>query len=263
MGSVLPSFTDPPVVEVVMGVQFEPLDKLFTPHAGLFWETVRSQYPVFKENPPIVPQMEEFKEPGALKNVDLELTSVPPFPRIFFEHDSGEWLIQLQKDRFLHNWRSASSATKYPRYDAVRKKFLSQWSNFRKFIGDNELGDLKITQLEITYLNHIAPWTDTSDIGEVFPDFQWRTCDRVLSKPEACNISCAFMLTDETSRLRVNIKPGIHKDKGRILLFNLTARGAPHEQDVEAWFDDGRGWIVRAFKDLTSQEWHKKWGLIE
>ncbi len=259
MGSQLPSFSSPPVVEVVMGVQFQPLARLQAPHFGLFWQAVRPEYSSCRENPPIGPQLEDLDKPGAFKKVGVGFSQVPPLPRTFFEDASGQWLIQLQRDRFLHNWRCGLEDGGYPRYPAVREKFLSQWSNFQQFVTDNELGDLNVTQLEITYLNHIAPWTDESELGDLFPDFRWRDTDRLLSRPEAYNISCAFTSGDSPSRLRATVRPGIHHKKGNVLLFELTVRGVADKGDLKSWFDDGRRWIVTAFADLTSDEWHKKW----
>lgn len=260
MGSDLPSFDKPPVVEVVMGVQFQPLAGLQVPHVGRFWDTVRSEYSECNENPPIVPQIENLDSPGELQGPTLGFSQIPPIPRVFFESADGEWLIQLQKDRFLHNWRSSPENADYPRYPTVQERFFSQWSNFGQFVADEELGDVSVTQLEITYLNHIAPWNNDSNVGEVFPDFRWRESKRLLGRPEACNIKCAFTSSDNSSRLRATIRPGIHPEKGNILLFELTVRGLPDDDDYEKWFDNGRRWIVTAFADLTSDEWHKNWG---
>lgn len=260
INSELPSFKSPPVVEVVMGVQFRPLSKFQTPHVGLFWETVRPDYSTSSENPPIVPQIEEFTSLGALRDNSLAMTRIPPLPRVFFEHTSSEWIIQLQRDRFLHNWRLVSGQAVYPRYPAIREEFFSQWANFRKFVADQELGEIEVTQVEITYLNHIFPWEEHAELGEVFPDFRWRGEERLLSKPETHSISCTFKSSKNRSRLRATIKPGTHKEKGHILLFDLTARGAPEEESLEEWFDEARRWIVTAFADLTSHEWHEKWG---
>ncbi len=263
MAAQLPSFGSPPVVEVVMGVQFQPLAQLRSPHFGLFWETVRPEYSSCRENPPIAPQLEDPSKPGATKDVQLQMSLVPPLPRVFFEDASGQWLIQLQRDRFLHNWRCGAKEGDYPRYPAVQEKFLSQWSNFRQFVAANELGDIDVTQLEITYLNHIAPWTDQSELGDLFPDFRWRKGERSLGRPEACNISYAFTSSDGLSRLRATVRPGIHPKKGNVLLFELTVRGVAEKDDFEDWFDNGRSWIVTAFADLTSDEWHKKWERVK
>ncbi len=255
----LPSFNRPPVVEVVMGVQFQPLKQLQAPYFGLFWQTVRAEYSSCSENPPITPQLEDLGSPGGLSDTKFQFSQVPPLPRVFFEDPSGQWLIQLQRDRFLHNWRCGPGEGGYPRYPAVREKFFSQWSSFQQFVADNQLGDINVTQLEITYLNHVAPWSEESEVGDVFPDFRWRKGNRFLGKPEACNISCAFTSSDSPSRLRATVRPGIHPTKGNLLLFELTVRGVAENDDFESWFDGGRRQIVTAFADLTSDEWHKKW----
>jgi uncharacterized protein (TIGR04255 family) len=249
-----------------MGVQFDPLP-LLLPYVGLFWETVRSSYPCCSENPPIAPQLEDLSRdapPGAGK-VTLAFSEVPLLPRGFFVSEAGNWLIQLQRDRFLHNWRSISAADEYPRYEVVKERFLSQWGNFRRFVAENKdaLGSIRLTQCEITYLNHIGPWSTESDLGDVFPDFQWRKGDRLLAKPDFYSVSCAFTSSEKRSRLRATIKPGVHKERGAILLLDLTVRGDPENSEgegLETWFDEGRRWIVTAFADLTSEKWHRTWG---
>jgi uncharacterized protein (TIGR04255 family) len=179
---------------------------------------------------------------------------------VFFECADGPWLIQVQRDRFLHNWRYYSGKEVYPRYPTVRKAFLDQWSHFSGFVDTNNLGPINVTQLEITYLNHIVPWTDDSELGEVFPDFRWRSGARLLDKPETCRVALSFVSSDKSSRLRATIRPGVHQEKGKVLLFELTVRGVAKPGEFDAWFDAGRQWIVTAFADLTSDEWHRKWG---
>lgn len=259
--SELPGFENPPVIEVVMGVQFQSLTKLYAPHTGLFWSKVRSTYPICRENPPIIPRIEDFQRPGGLRQTKVGLSALPSLSRVFFERLDGEWLIQLQRDRFLHNWRSRPSTPDYPRYPVVRKEFFEQWDNFQQFVAENELGEINITQLEITYLNHIA--VSASDFVDVFSDFGWLTGKRLLGKPESISVSCSFRSPNSSSRLRVEIRPGKHEEKGDILLFELTVRGVQGEQSIKNWFDQGRAWIVNAFADLTNESWHKKWGKTE
>ena len=42
----LPDFGNPPVTEVVLGVQFGTLDRLLAPHLGLVWTEFRDQFPL-------------------------------------------------------------------------------------------------------------------------------------------------------------------------------------------------------------------------
>jgi hypothetical protein len=39
MAGSLPKYSKPPVIETVLGVQFEPLAKFRTAHAGCFWKS--------------------------------------------------------------------------------------------------------------------------------------------------------------------------------------------------------------------------------
>ena len=157
MADNLPSFDRPPVNEVVMGVQFGTLDGLLAPHVGKFWATVESEYPRCSDNPPIIAILENFEKPGAVMRLrhSFTLSPTPDLPRIFLEDASGQWLIQIQRDRFLHNWRVGEDESEYPRYPEVKRRFFEQWARFQQFVQQNELGTIQITQLEITYLNRI------------------------------------------------------------------------------------------------------------
>lgn len=254
----LPSFEHPPVVEVVMGVQFQRLDALLAPHLGKFWTMIDTEYPECRENPPIIPQIEDFSQPGAIQRGQFELSNSPDLPRVFFEDGSGRWLIQVQRDRFLHNWRSGTDQVEYPRYPEVSRRFFKQWETFQAFANDIGLESIQIVQLEITYLNQVP--IASAQLGEVFPDFSWRDGNRILPRPESCTVFCSFMGKDGLKRLRVSVQPVLHEGQQQ-LRFELTVRGTRREDEsLEKWFADGRAWIVTAFADLTSPEWHDKWG---
>ena len=261
MTEELPSFNQPPVNEVVMGVQFQALSGLLAPHVGKFWSMVGGDYPQCSEHPPITSAIENFEAPGAVVRLGLTLSTIPDLPRVFFEDATGQWLIQIQRDRFLHNWRAGADDAIYPRYPEVKRRFFEQWGRFQEFIQQNNLGTVQITQLEITYLNRIP--LSSSKLREVFPDFQWRVAERSLSPPESMSVLCSFKSDGAPKRLRVSIKPAIHQDQ-QVMRFELTVRGGLFDGEApEDWFSDGRAWIVRAFADLTSEAWHSKWGRSE
>jgi len=62
--SDLPDFEHPPVVEVALSVQFEPL-LLETRHVADLWEKCRSEFPEWQDQPPIAPAFEFFGQ-GAI-----------------------------------------------------------------------------------------------------------------------------------------------------------------------------------------------------
>jgi hypothetical protein len=45
VGQPFPDFADPPVVEVALSVQFDPLSALRTPQIGLLWAEYRTRFP--------------------------------------------------------------------------------------------------------------------------------------------------------------------------------------------------------------------------
>jgi len=144
----------------------------------------KPNYPICREVPPLTPVIEHFGEPPP---VDIHLTDVPPLPRIWFVHREDNGIIQVQQDRFLHNWKRAKPEDEYPRYPKVIKLFKDRLSKFRLFLKENELGFIEPLQYEMTYINHIPEgdgWVDMSNVGDVFPDFALRANkDRFLPGP--------------------------------------------------------------------------------
>ena len=84
-------------------------------HAGLYWNDIRSEYPKASEQAPIPPAFETFgTKPMLTSSIQIQAMLVPPVPRLWFETDDGEHLVQLQQDRLLHNWRKRSPGMEYP-----------------------------------------------------------------------------------------------------------------------------------------------------
>jgi len=258
MAETLPSFENPPVNEVVMGVQFDALHGLLSPHIGKFWSVVEHDYPNCTDNPPILSQIEDFNTMQLVSQHTISLGPKPDLPRVFLEDDKGHWLIQIQRDRFLHNWRIITDESEYPRYPEVCRRFFEQWEQFRTFVEENKIGAIRIVQLEITYSNRIP--LPSSKANQVFRDIRWQDDKRALSPPESLNFSCSFKSQKQPKRLRTTIKPAF-RDNQEEMRFELTVRGHLAEREsTEDWFAEGRRWIVQAFADLTTSEWHTKWG---
>ena len=64
------------------------------------------------------------------------VSGLPPLPRCWFLNDTETRLIQLQADRFIHNWRKVTGKEEYPRYEAIRDEFIDRWDEFCMFLGD-------------------------------------------------------------------------------------------------------------------------------
>ena len=102
----LPDYEEPPVIETVLGVQFSPLKPFTTRVFGFYRELVKEQFPHFEIQDPIIPAVEEF---GVTRTfpIGVQVVSAPDF-RCWYIDESETRLIQLQKDRFIHNWRKVN-----------------------------------------------------------------------------------------------------------------------------------------------------------
>ncbi len=265
--SPLPDYDNPPVNEVVFGVQFNKVP-IKAPDTGILWEKLgRKAYPECKEMPPLARVVERFDEPSSQpQRPTFEELSYPPLPRLFFINASKNHLIQVQQDRLHQNWRRLKSDDKYPRYATLYPKFVKSWRLFTSFVNELNLGASEPNQFELTYVNHIPRgqgWINLSDVENVFQDFQCKVGDRFLPEPENISWRRIYRLPDDSGRLHVSLRLAVSREtKDRVMILDLTARGfIPNKMD--SWFDMAHEWIVKGFADLTAQPiqksvWKKK-----
>jgi uncharacterized protein (TIGR04255 family) len=263
----MPDYENPPVIEVVSGVAFKAIDRLLAPHLGLLWEKFKPAYPGCRELPPLVLQIEEF---GPAAQVEAQLLQVPPLPRIWFIDPKGNKIIQVQRDRFIHNWKKVEPSDDYPRFPVVVSEiFRTRLTEFQHFLDEHQLGTVEPLQYELTYINHIPQgenWTSLRDVGQVFSDVSWDSSrDRFLPEPETIHWKTSFQLPERSGRLHVSIRSA-HRlpDKTPLLVLELTARGIGQDHSLDgvwAWFQTAREWIVRAFADLADDQLQQTvWG---
>jgi len=266
----LPDFTNPPVIEVALSVQFEPLSGFRTSHFGLLWSDFRRQFPRTEEHPPRPPVIDQFGIRRAPK-MDVRVEVALPVPQCRFLNDTGTELIQIQQDRFVHNWRKVGAGDEYPRYESVKRRFEQELGVFRQFLAREDLGELVPNQCEITYVNHIisgAGWERHGELGEVITVWTTRYSDTFLSGPEDIGLRVRYIIPgvdgSPIGRLLVSVDPAYRAEDDRpIYVLLLTARGRPIGQGIEGalgFLDIGREWIVRGFTSLTSPRMHEIWG---
>lgn len=255
----LPDYEAPPVAEVVCGIQFKPIKGLAGPYLGALWEKYKPEYPIVKEVEPIVPVIESYEETPSREMASFE--GIFGLLRTWFETKAGDGLIQVQRDRFLHNWKKGENTTNYPHYVYVIGNFRKCLATFEAFLRENNLGEIQPTQFELTYVNHIFEgegWKSLDDIGSVFKDFFRKPSKRFLPQPEIINWQTSFRLPDKTGRLHVSTRIGKRKSDGvPAILLEITARGISVDNTRDAmwhWFDVAHEWIVCGFADLTSDE---------
>ena len=267
MPDALPSFERPPVNETAIGVEFARLPGFGLPYFGLYWNAIRQDYPTFETYGPIASQPERFGAARFLvKKPRVELLTEPEV-RCWFIHASGDRLLQLQADRFIHNWRKQAAGGQYPRYETLRPCFEAEWRRFLAFLAANGLPEPTVTQCDVTYVNHLEVghgWKSMADVGRVFPFINSGKGFPFIGAPETATLNMHFVIPPEQGRLRASVQHARRVADGTELLqFTLAARGAPKSsswEDIAEWFDLGREWVVRGFADLTSPEMHQVWG---
>src|ERR1700745_4045475 len=117
----LPRFKKPPVSEAGLGVQFP---SIVTPaHLGAYYQKVKQRFPKTQTLPPILPVIETFGT-GALSTAQFAVTHGMQ-PRMWFLSQDENFLIQLQSDRLLVNWRAGIKGAPYPHFEAVQQVFIN------------------------------------------------------------------------------------------------------------------------------------------
>lgn len=270
----LPDFTNPPVIEVAISVQFERLTGLHTAHLGLLWNEFRNRFPRTEEHPPTNPVIENlgvFRPP----QLRVQVETVMPVPRVWFLNEAGTELIQVQQDCFVHNWRKVSVPTEtYPRYERIRTTFQDELGAFLRFVEREDIGRVVPIQCEITYVNHIVAgdgWDELGELERVLAPWSGNYSDGFLKRPEQARLAMRHLIPGATGepigRLHIDLMPAMNlKSQRPMFVLTLTARGRPEVEGIEgalAILDIGREWIVRGFASVTTPTMHRVWGRID
>jgi len=271
----LPDFERPPVTETVLSLQFEPLPALNSVQIGRLWERYRSDFPYVEEHPPLEHVVERFDR-GGQDPIRVTIEDRPLPLRVWFLDATKTQLIQVQTDRFIHNWRKVTGEEEYPHYDEViRPAFKRQVERLEEFLKGQDLGTLKIDQCEITYINHIEQsgvWQQHGELESVFKNWSKRPM-AFLPDPEDAAAHIRYLIRhngEVAGRFHATLQAGWKtKDDSPVFIMNLTARGKPLNPQQQSgldgafsFFDLGRQWIVKGFKDLTTESMHHAWRIV-
>jgi len=256
----LPKYKNPPVIEVVIGVSFEPVEKLLSVHYGSFWETIRDEYPNSEDNPPLM-------EEPLTTQIQIQVLAAPPLRRVFLIHTDGTYLMQLQPDRFIHNWRKTKDSDQYPNFEAAKEKFDRGWKLFGRFLEGKGLGTPRLKRYEMSYINHIVgtPGSFPVEAERYLPVFGWADArfEKFLPDPQVLGLDLRFAMPSDKGTLRASVKHGKRKtDDADVVVLEMTAQGPARSDgsDMELWMELAHEWIVRGFTDLTSKAAQEGWG---
>lgn len=252
-----PSFKSPPLNEVSIGLQFEPLTNLRIPHIGLFWEYVRKELPLTEHAQPIL---------GKDQTLRSDPTTGLPLPRVWFIDRTESKLMQLQTDRYNYNWRAREGADPYPHFEQIIADFARYWDALEKFLADSDIGVIRPIVCELSYINIFEQgkeWTSIENLGNIFRDFPWTDQgERFLPHPKTLSWAASFPLPDDRGALNVRLSPGKRViDNQVVLQLDMAATNdvvGQTRESIMAWYRLAHEWIVKGFVDLTQAEIQKR-----
>jgi len=241
-----------------MAFAFAPL-AWSVPHFGAFWNEIREDYPKFEVHPPI-------------GEINFEFSALAPegifkLPvRCWFINEESNRLIQVQNNRFFHNWRRPSPNAPYLHYEHLKPVFEREWGRFRDFLGRHALGVPNVLSCEVSYINHLERgigWESFSDLSVIFPTVGKFDGRNFIPRPETVFVNNTYVMAANEGRLRVVIQPAVRQADGKeIIQLAITGSCRPPSAgtgDLMHCLDACREWVVRGFDDFTSREMHQIW----
>lgn len=253
----MPKFGKPPLREVAIAVLFQPLAGLAQPHVGQYWELIREHFPKAVDQPPVEPYLES----GGRGRPAFQLqVGPPPLRRSWFISEDDERLVQLQSDRFIHNWRG--DGANYPHLEDLWTSFAERFSQFVSWAHDEGIGSVEPFQLELTYVNIIEALSLWDVLTGPEPAQPAAFADDVRGRPVP-RLELRYDVEGEsTGGLYVHCRA---RDEG-VQQLDLTYRAvlkSPEVQLISLAVAAGRRLIVSHFAELTQSSLHKRWERIQ
>jgi uncharacterized protein (TIGR04255 family) len=261
----LADYHRPPLDEVVLGVQFEPVRELTAVGTRGVWELFRGDYPKVQEQPLIAPQFETFGGVGHVPSVKFQIGNAPVGSRLWFSSENESHLVQFQSDRLLLNWRRRPSSGEYPRFEGIASQFEALLDKLQEHISSEFRQELTINQCEVSYIN-VIPVSAYSEIPRWIKILQG--FDVHL---EGMSTVFTEAIVDQSNRpfarLTHEVQSAIAADgKGKLVTLSLTFRGRPLMLGTSGALEfmrKARDAIVTRFDAMTTQYAHDYWGKKE
>ena len=266
-------FEKPPVVEVILGVQFHAVPDLTAAHFGWFCGEYLGKDWTKTSTAPAVPDQDEGfgDEPSwGVLGIRFGVADGSEPGRCQFSIETGEHLVQVQQSHFYFNWQKRDQ--RYPRYLAVKKEFLSHFETFKRFVADAGLskgsegaGTVRPGQWEVTYVNHLPQgelWKQTSDVGTILPGLVPSFGALPGQRLDGVSGAWRFEILPKRGRVHVNLQPAMAGSPPKqVLNLTITARGPVHPDKggLDGGLDIGHDAALATFFAITSPDARTAW----
>jgi uncharacterized protein (TIGR04255 family) len=254
---VSPSYSNPPVIETSLAVQFAPFSEWNVSLLGAFGERIASRYPQFNAAAAVVLK-------GKLP-FSLSAGAVPRVRGLYVNGAAGR-LVQVQDDMFAVNWqRKHSSDEQYPRYASLRQTFVEELDGYFRFLRDRGISSPTITGCQVTYINVVDPSSGLSyaDVWNLMAS----PTRRDLTDPfHLTSLNVTAMFAEESVELTYSVTPALRMhDNASVIQFNLVSAESQVEasgNDLLTKMDRAHDLLIRAFEGMTSDLAKEVWGRI-
>lgn len=253
------------MVEVVVGVQFDPLPTLTNGHLGWFWGEMHKEFPHSDDAPPIQPVVETFGEP-TFGFPGFGFRAATGDARLRMSSGDESKMIQVQNGWLVANWTKRKSDNRYPGFSDVRGLFNTAVERFGDFLKRRDLGVVRPNLWEVTYIDHIPKgtvWNSLDDLPKVFPGcFGHGKCPH--GSKESVNSTWTWRLAPTPGRLRVSIQSARSDSvpPADILAVRSVARGPIESENpdvLDKCLNFGRSSVVDTFMEISSVEAKRYW----
>ena len=257
-------FKNAPLVEVAMTIQFDTIDQLHAGALGLLWSKFKDEFPNFETAAPVTNYFEKFGVLSERKPVaKFSVTEEPPEPRLVFTSKNGEYLVQVQNNRFSFNWRKQQES-EYPRYDKLVDIFWDNYSKFLTYLEQNSIAQPSNTQVEFIYINHIS--ATGLDVQDVFENIVHSNCLHSELEMETFLVQLKHLIkrdSQKVGRLYTEIrKAQLVATAEDVYVLQFTSRIHPESESkkhIQTSMLKMREVINNNFKAITTSSMHDSW----
>lgn len=250
-------FQNPPLNEVVFGVWFSNVNWSIT-HYGKYHSVIAESYPTTTTVNPIAP-------PGSLglPTAGLKFLTSPELPRVWYEGKDPAFILQIQPDRMLVNWRKRSdSKTEYPHFDFLFKRFTDEWEKFTKFCSSEKIGTPVIAGFDLTYINHFVQGKDWNTPQDLAHYFSHLDCLKHFPDAKVFGLDIAYPVRNFL--VRTSIKRGsLVQERKDVFIVELgISNMSTPVNSFKDFASSANDILVNEFLRVTTKEAHSRWGLI-
>lgn len=257
---MLPDYEQPPVIEVVIGLEFLPLPGLGAIGLVGLRERWRALFPKAQEHVPIVSS----GQPGiVIQGVGLQIGGGALPLRLWMISENEDKLLQVQNDRLVLNWRRLEGTQAdgpYPRYKTLRPLFQDRLTDFMSYLTEEGIGDVQPTIAEVSFINAIEVPTGDPDLAHVL------STARHADLPGRLVQSQTELVLDVSTEVEAQGNTVITAQYRADNRLNLTvgtrlALGpADGTEQILSALDKAHNVGVNGFTSVTDPSMHEKWG---